>query len=77
MLIACTRWHVDDLVGRFVERFPGEVKMLRYTAIAEDDERIDGELVRGKGVPLFPELKPLDFLMERKSVLTQGGWAAE
>jgi hypothetical protein len=51
--------------------------MLRYTAIADDDERVDGELVRGKGVPLFPELKPLDFLMERKSVLTQGGWAAE
>jgi hypothetical protein len=77
MLIVCTRWHVDDLVGRFTERFPGEVKMLRYTAIADDDERVDGELVRGKGVPLFPELKPLDFLMERKSVLTQGGWAAE
>jgi hypothetical protein len=79
MLIVCTRWHVDDLVGRFTERFPGEVRMLRYPAIAEDDEYdpLTTELVRGKGVPLFPELKPLDFLMERKSVLTQGGWAAE
>ena len=67
-----TRWHVDDLVGRFTERFPGEVRMLRYKAIAEEDEEH-----RQKGIALFPELKPFDFLMERKSVLTQAGWSSE
>ena len=28
-----TRWHVDDPVGRWLERFP-ETKVLRYRAIA-------------------------------------------
>jgi CheY-like chemotaxis protein len=63
-----TRWHVDDLLGRYMERFP-DVRMLRYPAIAEHDERY-----RRKGDPLFPELKPLDFLLERKKLLTQPSW---
>lgn len=79
MLIICTRWHVDDLVGRFAERFPGEVKMLRYRAIAEQDEfdPQTGALRRRAGEALFPALKPLDFLDERRKVLTQAGWASE
>ncbi len=52
-----TRWDVDDLLGRYIEKFP-EVRMLRYPAIAEHNE-----MFRRKGDPLFPELKPLDFLM--------------
>jgi hypothetical protein len=63
-----TRWHVDDVLGRYKERFP-ELRMLRYPAIAERDE-----LFRRKGDPLFPELKPLDFLLDRKKLLTQPSW---
>jgi hypothetical protein len=33
-----TRWHLDDPVGRLAERFP-EAKILRYPAIAEEDEK--------------------------------------
>ena len=48
LLIIATRWHVDDPIGRFIERVPG-VKMLCYPAIAEKDE-----FFRRKGEPLFP-----------------------
>ena len=37
MLAIMTRWHVDDLLGRLIERFP-DVQVLRYPAIAEQDE---------------------------------------
>jgi predicted phage terminase large subunit-like protein len=68
LLVVMTRWDVDDLLGRYMERFP-ELRMLRYPAIAEHDERF-----RRKGEPLFPELKPLDFLLDRKKLLTQPSW---
>jgi predicted phage terminase large subunit-like protein len=51
-----------------MERYP-ELRMLSYPAIAEHDERC-----RRKGEPLFPELKPLDFLLDRKRMLTQPSW---
>jgi predicted phage terminase large subunit-like protein len=63
-----TRWHVDDILGRYIQRFP-DVRVLRYPAIAEHDE-----LHRRKGEALFPEHKPLDFLLERKRLLTQPSW---
>jgi hypothetical protein len=68
LLVVMTRWDVDDLLGRYMERFP-ELRMLNYPAIAEHDERF-----RRKGEPLFPELKPLDFLRDRKKLLTQPSW---
>ena len=71
LLIVMTRWHLDDLLGRAIEHMPG-VKVLRYPAIAECDEEY-----RRAGEPLFPELKPLDFLMVRKSALTESSWQAE
>jgi predicted phage terminase large subunit-like protein len=63
-----TRWDVDDILGRYMDRFP-DVRLLRYPAIAEHDE-----IHRRKGEALFPELKPLDFLYERKKLLTQPSW---
>jgi predicted phage terminase large subunit-like protein len=71
LLIAMTRWHKDDLLGRLVERLPG-VRVLRYPAIAEVDEEY-----RKAGEALFPALKPLDFLLERKQLQTQASWEAE
>jgi len=63
-----TRWHLDDPAGRWLEHFPN-TKVLRYPAIAEQDERF-----RKKGEALFPELKPLEFLNARRKVLTESGW---
>jgi predicted phage terminase large subunit-like protein len=71
LLMIMTRWHVDDPVGRFIERFP-EAKILCYPAIAEDDEKN-----RFKGEALFPQHKSLPFLMERRAVMTRAGWESE
>ena len=76
LLIIMTRWHVDDLLGRIFERFQ-DMRVLRYSAIAEHDEEhvFEGKrFVRHKGEPLFAELKPLDFLSERKKLETQASW---
>lgn len=68
LLMIMTRWHVDDPVGRLIDRYP-RARVLRYPALAVEDEKY-----RKKGEPLFPEHKPLDFLLERKGLLTQAGW---
>ena len=36
LLVIMTRWHVDDLLGRMLER-DSKLKVLRYPAIAERD----------------------------------------
>jgi predicted phage terminase large subunit-like protein len=71
LLIIMTRWHVDDPVGRFIERFL-EAEILRYPAIAEEDEKN-----RCKGEALFPQHKSLQFLMEHRALMTQAGWESE
>jgi predicted phage terminase large subunit-like protein len=68
LLMIMTRWHLDDPVGRFIERFP-EAKILCYPAVAEKDEKH-----RRKGEALFPQHKSLPFLMERRAAMTQAGW---
>lgn len=67
-IMIMTRWHLDDPVGRWIEHFP-DTKVLRYPAVAEQDERH-----RNKGDALFPQMKPLSFLMQRKQVLSQASW---
>jgi len=71
LLMIMTRWHLDDPVGRFIERFR-ETKILRYPAIAEEDEKN-----RRKGEALFPEHKSLPFLMERRALMTRAAWESE
>jgi phage terminase large subunit-like protein len=69
MVVVMTRWHVDDVLGRFIERSGDRVRVLDYPAIAEQDEPH-----RKIGEALFPELKPLSFLEERKKLLTIASW---
>jgi hypothetical protein len=71
LIIIMTRWHMDDLVGRYIERFP-EATFLRYPAIAEIAEKH-----RQKGEALFPELKSLPFLLKRQRAMTQASWESE
>jgi predicted phage terminase large subunit-like protein len=68
LLMIMTRWHLDDPLGRWIEQFP-LTRVLRYSAVAEKNERY-----RKKGEALFPEMKPLEFLKQRKQVLTESGW---
>jgi predicted phage terminase large subunit-like protein len=71
LFMIMTRWHLDDPVGRLIERFP-DAKVFRYSAIAEEDEK-----TRRKGEALFPEHKSLEFLLERKRAMTQASWESE
>lgn len=70
LLCILTRWHIDDPIGRLIEADPN-VKVLKYRAIAEEDEEH-----RKKGEALFPELKSLEFLLDRKSIMASVNWAA-
>src|ERR1700692_1018251 len=69
-LAICTRWHIDDAIGRLKKKWP-EMRILEFPALATKDERW-----RKKGDPLFPEHKPLEFLLERKRLMTEGSWSA-
>lgn len=68
LIIIMTRWHVDDMVGRFLVRFP-QTKVINFPAIAVRDEKH-----RFRGEALFPEHKSLEFLLERKQLLTASSW---
>lgn len=68
MLIIGTNWHVDDPMQRMIEKFPG-MKVIDHPAIATKDEDH-----RKKGEPLFPEHKSLDFLLERKNLMSDPEW---
>jgi hypothetical protein len=73
LLMIMTRWHVDDPVGRWIERFP-ETKVLRYTAVADANDWSVRKGKRKAGEALFSELKPLEFLAERRKLSTTASW---
>lgn len=74
-IMILTRWHVDDLAGRLIDHFGDSIEVIKYKAIAEQDEEH-----RKAGEALFPELKPLSFLEERRSIMQakgkNGEWAS-
>jgi predicted phage terminase large subunit-like protein len=63
LLIIGTRWHVDDPIGRLIKSKPDNLRMLKYAAIAIEDEKH-----RKEGEVLFPELKSLEFILARKKL---------
>lgn len=69
VVVILTRWHVDDPGGRLIEHFGKRLKLIKFPAIAEQDERY-----RLKGAPLFPEHKSLDFLKMQRGLLTRSSW---
>jgi predicted phage terminase large subunit-like protein len=75
LICVMTRWHVDDLLGRALGEGEGAealmpgLKVYRYPAIATHDEEH-----RRQGEALFPEWKPLDFLMSRKRLMSEASW---
>ena len=76
LIMIMTRWHVDDPAGRLIEQFGKRVTIVRYPAIAEEDDYLGGKIVRRVGEPLFPELKSMEFLLERRKLFTEASWAA-
>ena len=71
-LAIMTRWSTHDIIGRLIEKFKKigrEYTLVNYQAIATKDEKH-----RKAGEALFPELKSLEFLEERKAVLAQSSW---
>lgn len=65
ILLIQTRWHEDDLAGRILrnmEKGGEQWKVLRYPAIAEEDEEY-----RAKGEPLHPERYSLEMLNKIKT----------
>jgi predicted phage terminase large subunit-like protein len=92
LLTIMTRWHVDDVLGRMLERFGDGLRVLRYPAVAETTSwRWKKELITGEdgrrrfvwqkqlvreGEALFAEHKPLSFLDERRKVMSQAAWQA-
>lgn len=65
-----TNWHVDDPMQRMMDTFD-DLKVVSYPAIAVEDEEY-----RVKGEALFPELKSLSFLNERRKVMPAGSFEA-
>lgn len=68
-LTILTRWHVDDPVGRMQALWGDKLKTVTFPAIAVEDEEH-----RKEGDPLFPELKSIEFLQERKHIMSSSGW---
>jgi predicted phage terminase large subunit-like protein len=79
-LIVQTRWHPDDLIGRYKAAEPN-LRIIHFPAIAEEDERFNlddpNAITRHRGEALFPEVKPIEHLLERKRLMTQASWESE
>jgi predicted phage terminase large subunit-like protein len=75
MLMILTRWHIDDPAGRWIEAFP-DTEILRFPAIAAEDDWSVLEGYRKPGGALFPKLKTREFLLERKQLYTNASWEA-
>jgi len=71
LLMILTRWHVDDPAGRMIDAFGDKIKVVKYEAIATKDE-----INRKAGETLFPELKSLEFILERKETMPRGNFEA-
>ncbi len=71
LLIILTRWHIDDPAGRMIKAFGDKIQVIKYEAIAKQDEEY-----RNEGEALFPELKSLDFLLERKNTMPKSNFEA-
>lgn len=68
LLIILTRWHLDDPVGRLIER-DDDVKVFSHSAIAVVDDQY-----RKEGEALFPEHKSLKFLLSQKKRMSEASW---
>lgn len=75
MIVMCTRWHTDDLIGRLINHMnSGEgdkFTVINYPAIAEHDEPH-----RKKGEALHPERFSLERLEQTRLTVGSHDWAS-
>lgn len=74
VIVMCTRWHVDDLLGMLLkEEQNGGDKwhVINYPAIAEHDEPH-----RKAGEALHPERYPIESLLKIKGAVGSADWAS-
>ena len=74
-----TRWHENDLAGRLIEKAKVDGDhwhVLKFPAIAIQDEIIDGKFVRKTGEALWPTRYSLERLNQIKSVQGEYDWSA-
>lgn len=75
VIVMCTRWHLDDLIGRLIENMnsgAGDTfTVINYPAIAENDEPH-----RLKGEALHPERYDLNQLEKIRKTIGSRDWAA-
>ena len=69
IIVLNTRWTNDDLIGMLTLELDGW-EYINLKAIAEDDD----PLGRAPGEALFPEMYPLDSLLERKRTMAPYDW---
>lgn len=70
VIVMCTRWHLDDLVGRLLQS-QEKWQLINYPAIAEHDEEH-----RKAGEALHPERYDLKELLNIKAAVGPSDWAA-
>lgn len=71
VLIVMTRWHEDDLAGRLLSEGGEQWVVVRYPAVAEEDEEH-----RKAGDPLHPERYDLDALERIHRQVGERAWLA-
>lgn len=72
LLIIMTRWTTHDIIARLIKikkQFKGKFTVVNYQAIATKDE-----VNRNEGEALFPELKSLEFLEGKKTIMAEASW---
>lgn len=71
IIVVLTRWAEDDLAGRLMAKFPEDWKVIKFKAIAEEDE-----IFRKKGEVLHPTRYPLSRMLKIKQTKQPHIWAA-
>lgn len=64
-LVIATRWHHDDLIGRIKSSGDPNWVHINLPAIAEANDPLGREI----GEALWPEVKPLEFLLEQRAAM--------
>ena len=77
LVMLCTRWHSDDLIGRILEhrsKYGLRVRSVTLPALKEDDGKVD-PCGRQPGEALWPEQWPVEVL-ERRKKTSDVWWSA-
>jgi hypothetical protein len=83
IIILMTRWHEDDLVGRLLKAAANgtgeQWEVLNLPAIYDEHAAGEGPdpLGRAIGEPLWPELRPMEYLDALQRGLSEEAWAAQ